>query len=210
MRNLGQMTKVTLWLMPTLIAGLSLVVSGALPLPAVAQVEKYPPPMITSIYPTSGEQRQTLEITISGHYFQNGAKASLPPTGITITSVNFISPMELRATITIAKDASVGPRDVTLTNPDGKLSTLKGGFTVVAHPAVVLAWWGIILIIIVGGVVIYFVWKYIFRRFTRIIKDNYAANPEAAALRYNYPTYQAWYDAQNWAVRDAAVKPGDP
>lgn len=89
------------------------------------------PPTIIIISPSSGEQGQTLELTIFGMDFVDGASASFsPPTGITVISVGFVNHMELRATVTVAIGADVGPRDVTVTNPDNQSHTLSGGFTV--------------------------------------------------------------------------------
>jgi serine protease len=101
----------------------------------VAEAQMPPLPSIASISPNVAEQGQTIDLTISGMHFIDGAKLSFfPPIGITINSVKFVSPMELRATIVIAKDAPVGSRDVTVTNPDEHSGTLRGGFTVKAVP----------------------------------------------------------------------------
>ena len=102
----------------------------------VAEAQMLPLPTIASISPNVAEQGQTLELTISGMHFIDGAELSFfPSTGITATSVKFVSPMELKATIIIAKDAPIGSRDVTVTNPDWHLGTLRGGFTVISIPA---------------------------------------------------------------------------
>ena len=101
----------------------------------VAEAQMLPLPSIASISPNVAEQGQTIDLTISGMHFIDGAKLFLfPPIGITINSVKFVSPMELRATIVIAKDAPIGSRDVTVTNPDWHSGTLMGGFTVKAVP----------------------------------------------------------------------------
>jgi len=101
----------------------------------VAEAQMFPLPSIASISPNVAEQGQTIDLTISGMHFIDGAKLSFsPPTGITINSVKFVSPMELRATIVIAKDAPIGSRDITVTNPDGHLGTLTGGFSVISIP----------------------------------------------------------------------------
>jgi hypothetical protein len=101
----------------------------------VAEAQMLPLPTIASISPNVAEQGQTIDLTISGMHFIDGAKLSFsPPAGININSVKFVSPMELKATIIIAKDAPIGSKDVTVTNPDGHLGTLRGGFTVKAVP----------------------------------------------------------------------------
>jgi len=102
----------------------------------VAEAQMLPLPTIASISPNVAEQGQTLELSISGMHFIDGAELSFfPPIGVTINSVKFVSPMELRANIVIAKDAPIGSRDVTVTNPDWHSGTLRGGFTVKAVPA---------------------------------------------------------------------------
>ena len=97
----------------------------------VAEAQELPPPLIDHIAPASAEQGQTLDLIISGMHFKDGATLSFsPPTGINETPVILISPMELDVTITIAKDAPAGPKDVTVTNPDGQYGTSVGGFVV--------------------------------------------------------------------------------
>ena len=51
---------------------------------------------------------------------------------MTVTSVTVSAATQLLATLDIATDAAVGPRDVTVTNPGGGGATLTGGFTVTA------------------------------------------------------------------------------
>jgi hypothetical protein len=100
--------------------------------------EKYPSPAITTVSPNSGELGKTVELTISGENFLEGAYVPFSPyMGITITSTQFLSPMEIRVTITVASDAPIGPRDVTIVNPDGQNCTLNGGLTLVeAEPII--------------------------------------------------------------------------
>jgi hypothetical protein len=100
--------------------------------------EKYPSPAITTISPNSGELGKTVELTISGENFLEGAYVSFAPyTGITITATQFLSHMEVRVTITVASDAPIGPRDVTIVNPDGQNYTLNGGLALVeAEPII--------------------------------------------------------------------------
>ncbi len=51
-------------------------------------------------------------------------------TGITINSVDFISPTQLRANITIASDAISGTKDTTVTNIDEAFGILASGFEI--------------------------------------------------------------------------------
>jgi hypothetical protein len=68
-------------------------------------------------------------VTVSGTNFQSGATLSVRA-GVTVTGVTVPSATQLQATLTIATDAVVGPRDVTVTNPGGASATLAGGFGV--------------------------------------------------------------------------------
>ena len=97
----------------------------------VAEAQMLPHPGIASMSPISGEQGKTLELTILGMHFIDGAEVSFSPSiGITVTLVEFINHMELKVTVTIAQDAPIGSKDVTVTNPDGQSDTLEGGFAV--------------------------------------------------------------------------------
>ncbi len=91
-----------------------------------------PPPSITKIFPAYGEQGETLNVTILGGNFTKGCNVSFEPVnGITINSITFINDSELRVNITISENATIGPRDVKVTNPDGKSDKLEDGFKVV-------------------------------------------------------------------------------
>ncbi|HVZ59746.1 MAG TPA: IPT/TIG domain-containing protein [Terriglobales bacterium] len=88
-----------------------------------------PAPTLSSATPNSGQQSQTLGVTLAGSNFQNGATCSFG-TGVTVNSCTFNSATQLTANITIAAAATVGTRNVTVTNPDGQSALLAGGFTV--------------------------------------------------------------------------------
>jgi uncharacterized protein (TIGR03437 family) len=97
---------------------------------------KAPPPTVTSISPTSGAQGATnLLISITGTGFtdaNNGTACSFGA-GITVTSCVYNSTTSLTADLQIGSTATVGARDVVVTNPDGQSGTLPGGFTVTAN-----------------------------------------------------------------------------
>ena len=105
-------------------------------------------PTVTGIAPGSGVQGTAVPVTVSGTNFQSGATLSVGA-GVTVTGVTVPSATQLLATLTLAVDAVVGPRDVTVTNPGGSGVTLVGGFAVTAPgapppppPGVALAWNG--------------------------------------------------------------------
>jgi len=97
-----------------------------------------PPPSVTSVNPSSGAQGQSLpSVIISGNSFQSGATCSFGA-GITVNSCTFNSATQLTASITISSTATLGTRNVTVTNPDNQTGTLTNGFSVTAPPAISL------------------------------------------------------------------------
>jgi PKD repeat protein len=97
-----------------------------------------PPPTVSSVSPNSGAQGQNLPtVTITGSNFQTGATCSFGA-GITVNSCAFGSSTQLTANITISSTASLGSRNMTVTNPDSQSGTLTDGFTVAAPAAISL------------------------------------------------------------------------
>ena len=89
-----------------------------------------PPPTLSSVSPNSGAQGQNLtSVILTGSNFQSGATCTFG-TGITVNSCTFNSATQLTANISIGSTATVGSRNVTVTNPDTQFSTLSSGFTV--------------------------------------------------------------------------------
>jgi hypothetical protein len=97
-----------------------------------------PPPSVSSVNPNSRTQGQSLpSVIITGGNFQSGATCSFGA-GITVNSCTFNSATQLTASITISSTATVGTRNVTVTNPDSQTGTLPNGFSVTAPPAISL------------------------------------------------------------------------
>src|SRR5260221_10621762 len=93
-----------------------------------------PPPSVTSVNPNSGAQGQSLpSVIITGSNFQSGATCSFGA-GITVNSCALNSATQLTASITISSTATVGTRNVTVTNPDTQTGTLTNGFSVTTPP----------------------------------------------------------------------------
>src|SRR5439155_488944 len=89
-----------------------------------------PPPSVTSVNSNSGAQGQSLpSVIIIGSSFQSGATCSFGA-GITVNSCTFNSATQLTASITISSTATVGARNVAVTNPDNQTGTLTNGFSV--------------------------------------------------------------------------------
>ena len=88
-----------------------------------------PPPSVTSLTPSSGGEGQLITVIIKGGNFQNGAACSFGA-GTTVNSCTFNSSSQLTASVAIRATANLGPRDVTVTDPDNQSGTLTGGFSV--------------------------------------------------------------------------------
>jgi len=85
-------------------------------------------PSVTSVSPASGDQGETLDVTITGTYF-TGATAVSFATGITVNSFTVDSSTRITASITIDADAATGARNVSVTI-EGGTGALTGGFMV--------------------------------------------------------------------------------
>ena len=91
------------------------------------------PPVLTAITPESGEQGTTVDVTLSGDYFESGDTSMVVSgTGVTVTDVTVTDATELTATLTIDPDAELGERDVTLTTGGGTSDPV--GFTIEPAP----------------------------------------------------------------------------
>ncbi|TET56434.1 MAG: peptidase S8 [Dehalococcoidia bacterium] len=93
------------------------------------EVVAEPAPVVYSVHPNSARRRDRLTVTIFGANLQNGAIVDFGERVI-VQGVTFISPDELRVRIRVHNLAAIGPRDVTVTNPDGQSGMLMGGFTI--------------------------------------------------------------------------------
>ena len=91
-----------------------------------------PSPQITSVSPPSSGARDpvTVNLTINGTDFQNGATVGFSPGGIVVNSVIFGSSTQLSVTITVDITVAAGTSfSVTVINPDGGTGSLAGGYT---------------------------------------------------------------------------------
>jgi hypothetical protein len=83
---------------------------------------------VTAITPATGERGEPVVATIGGTNFQNSAQ-------VTIEGIRDVQEIDFQAnaievTFSIDDEAALGPRDVTVTNPDGRSDTLPDGFTI--------------------------------------------------------------------------------
>jgi Domain of unknown function (DUF1929)/Chitobiase/beta-hexosaminidase C-terminal domain/Bacterial lectin/PKD domain len=98
-------------------------------------VASSPAPTLTSISPNTGKQGQTnLSVVLSGTNFLNNPSCSFGA-GTTVNSCTFNSSTKITASINVLASATLGTRNVTVTNTDGQSSTLTNGFTVQAGTA---------------------------------------------------------------------------
>jgi hypothetical protein len=87
-------------------------------------------PTLTSVSPNTGAQATTLSsVVLTGTNFLSGPTCSFGA-GVTVNSCTYNSSTQLTASITIAANAAVGTRNVTVTDSDGQVATLNGGFSV--------------------------------------------------------------------------------
>lgn len=87
-------------------------------------------PIVTGINPNFGGQGQVmLTVFISGANFQGGANVTFGP-GIAVTFIQVNASNQIEVDIDIAATAALGPRTVTVTNPDGATGSLVNGFSV--------------------------------------------------------------------------------
>jgi hypothetical protein len=92
-----------------------------------------PEPEVTSVNPSSGNQGQTLDVIITGTNFTGATVVSFGE-NITVNSFTVNNNTQITANITIAADAVLGTRDVSVTTPGGT-GTKDDGFRITA-PAV--------------------------------------------------------------------------
>src|SRR3989442_1081618 len=90
-------------------------------------------PTISSVSPSTGLQGANLTVTVTGTNFKAGASAGFGA-GITVGSTTVASSTQLSVALAIEATAAMGPRDVTVSNPDGQSVVLTGGFTVTPPP----------------------------------------------------------------------------
>jgi hypothetical protein len=93
-----------------------------------------PVPAVTAVSPQGGQRQETVEVTVTGSGFLTGATGVSFGDGVRVDAISVESPTALTATLTIAADAELGARDVTVTTPPpgGGTARLADGFTV--HP----------------------------------------------------------------------------
>jgi len=100
----------------------------------------YPSPTMSTVSPGQGTRGQTLEVTITGTRLDgvNDVGDVSFGAGITVNSLPFQYSTEIRANITISAGATLGLRDVSVSD-SGDTYTLASAFEVVAPPPPTIA-----------------------------------------------------------------------
>jgi hypothetical protein len=76
-----------------------------------------PVPTLTSVAPNTGAQGTAVPVTLTGTNFVAGSTVQLSGTGVTVSNVSVTNTTTITALLTIAGGATIGARDVTVTNP---------------------------------------------------------------------------------------------
>ena len=84
---------------------------------------------VDMVDPDSGAPGDKLTVVVTGSNFQDGATADFGER-VTVQEVTFINSGQLNVSIKIHPRAAPGPRDVTVSNPDGSSGVLEGQFDV--------------------------------------------------------------------------------
>jgi uncharacterized repeat protein (TIGR01451 family) len=87
-------------------------------------------PSISTISPATASPGETVDVTVNGHFFANGATLSLSGGGITINSYGTRNARFISANISVDTNAQEGSRDVVVTNPNGQQTVLSSSFAV--------------------------------------------------------------------------------
>ena len=85
--------------------------------------------MVLACAPSSGSTSQKYDVVVTGSDFVNGATVNFEGR-IAVQGVTFIDSKKLNVRIRVNKRAALGPKDVTVTNPDGKSGVKAACFTV--------------------------------------------------------------------------------
>ncbi|MFC1899911.1 IPT/TIG domain-containing protein, partial [Chloroflexota bacterium] len=91
---------------------------------------------IVSVSPDQGRQAITLDVTVTGTKL-TGTSAIQFGAGIAVNNFKVVSPNQMTANITIASDATIGARDVSVIAPGGSFARTGGFMVQQALPAII-------------------------------------------------------------------------
>jgi hypothetical protein len=100
---------------------------------AFNQLLPAPRPIVVSVTPNIATPGQTVNVTITGQntYFNGGTPQVLAGPGITVSNIAVTSATTMTAQLTVAGDAAIGRRSITVTVPGEIEATLPNGFLIV-------------------------------------------------------------------------------
>ena len=78
-----------------------------------------PAPTLTGLSPTSGIQGASVDVTLTGTAFIDGATVAISGSGVTVSDISVDNATTITATLAIAGGAATGARDVTVTTAGG-------------------------------------------------------------------------------------------
>jgi hypothetical protein len=87
-------------------------------------------PILTSVLPNSGSRGAAVSVTLSGQYLTGTSVVAVSGTGVTVSNIAVVNDTSVTATFTIARGATLGQRNVSVTTPGGTV-TLNNSFRVV-------------------------------------------------------------------------------
>ncbi len=90
------------------------------------------PPTLTSITPTAYARNSTVDVTLTGTQFVEGATVAVSGSGVTVGAVVVVNSTTIQTTFAITGGATLGDRDVTVTTPGGTTDPVT--FRVVPSP----------------------------------------------------------------------------
>src|SRR5262249_55032883 len=95
------------------------------------------PPNVTLLWPfTMGQGATNQTFSLTGSNFQNGINVAFSGTGVNINWIARQTSQQVWINVDIDGTAPLGPRDATITNPDGGSVTLSAPFSVTARPTI--------------------------------------------------------------------------
>jgi len=90
------------------------------------------PPQLSSVEPSELTVGQDHYLWLGGSDFAAGLQAAFSGEGMEVTAVDFIDSETAGIAVTVAAEAQLGARDLTVTNDNGDSATLSGAVTLVA------------------------------------------------------------------------------
>ena len=93
------------------------------------------PPTVTGVSPSELPVGESTYVWATGTDFATGISGAFSGDGIQVAGLDFVDATEIGMSLVVGADAALGPRDLTVTNPDAQTGTLPGAVVVVAPGA---------------------------------------------------------------------------